>query len=49
MEEPINGNTKEGKDTSHYEVNPVTWIFTIILVSTSMLLIYIDRAYYRFL
>ena len=49
MEEPINGNIEEIKDTSYREINPVTWIFTIILVSTAMLLIYIDRAYYRFL
>ena len=49
MEEPIDKNTEATKDTSSDEVNPVTWIFTIILVSTAMLLIYIDRAYYRFL
>ena len=49
MEEQINKNIEEAKDTSYYEVNPVTWIFTIILVSTAMLLIYIDRAYYQFL
>ena len=49
MEKPISENIEEAKDTSYYEVNPVTWIFTIILVSTAMLLIYIDRAYYRFL
>ena len=49
MEKPINESIKEDNDTSYYEVNPVTWIFTIILVSTAMLLIYIDRAYYRFL
>ena len=49
MEKPINESIKEAKDTSYYEVNPVAWIFTIILVSTAMLLIYIDRAYYHFL
>ena len=49
MEKPIDERIEEDKDTSDYEVNPVTWIFTIILVSTAMLLIYIDRAYYRFL
>ena len=49
MENPINEDIKQAEDTSYDEVNPVTWIFTIILVSTAMLLIYIDRTYYRFL
>ena len=49
MADPINKDIKQAEDTSYDEVNPVTWIFTIILVSTTMLMIYIDRAYYRFL
>ncbi len=49
MEEPISDNIKGAKDLSHYDVNPVAWIFTIILVSTAMLLVYIERAYYHFL
>ena len=49
MANPIDEDIKQSEDTSYDEVNPVTWIFTIILVSTTMLMIYIDRAYYRFL
>lgn len=49
MEEQIDEKSKEVEDSSYNEVNPAAWIFTIILASTALLLIYIDRAYYQFL
>ena len=49
MEKSLDKSMERNKNIPDYDVNPVAWIFTIILVSTAILLIYIDRAYYHFL